>query len=86
MKNLVLFIAAIMICLIAGAKGIDFKKQSQQEGSLEVTIDGWNNDSIVVISYIWGREDENVEFVPAENGKIKLLTKHGEVREVIIYV
>lgn len=58
--------------------------QAQKTG-VELNIQGWGNDTIFLLKYTWGDEDEILDTLQAENGKVIFYGNAKDTTEIIFF-
>lgn len=56
--------------------------QSKEKAVVDFSIDGWGNDTIIVVKYVFGADDEVVDTLMARKGKIHLEYRASDTTEL----
>lgn len=77
MKKLIRITATALAC-------ISILSCRDDRTGVEITVDGWGDDTVYMISYRWGDDAENMDTLKAESGRITFLAPESDTTEVII--
>ena len=77
MKNFIRTTATVLAC-------ISFLSCRDDRTGVEITIDGWGDDTVYMVSYIWGDENEKMDTLKADGGRITFMTSKNDTTEIIV--
>ncbi len=77
MRNIIRITAIVFLCtgLLSCRNG---------KTGVEITMDGWGDDTVYMVSYRWGDDVEKTDTLKAERGVITLMTTENDTTEVVL--
>lgn len=64
---------------------VSFYSLQAQNTGVELNIKGWDNDTIFLLKYIWGEQDETLDTLKASNGKVIFYGTENDTTGVIFF-
>lgn len=61
-----------------------YSLQAQNTG-VELNIKGWGNDTIYLLKYVWGDQDETLDTLKANNGKVIYYGTKNDTTDIILF-
>ena len=64
---------------------VSFYSLQAQNTGVELNIKGWDNDTIFLLKYIWGEQNETLDTLKASNGKVIFYGTENDTTGVIFF-